>query len=673
MRGKIYILSTWIIFFVPFSIYGSEQPYKVQKTLKHEVTVTLKLLQIYITDKKGNPITDLAKSDFILYDNGKLKTITEFEKHLLTLPGEKADEEKPEIDKPIQPVKTPDKPPLITRKFLLFFDFAFNDAQGILKAEKAALHFIDTQLHPDDEVCIISYNTFKGLTLHEYFTTEHDKVRGVVESFGLKDAGGRAQNIIRDNFTEKREEGWIEEKRKILKGFQIDNYRSQVLNFSQELKDLAKALRYIPGRKHIILFSSGIANFILYSSTSGELRKSANIRNHYEEMCNELAASNSQVYPVNTAGKIVSHFKDRDDMGDYSLRNLAQLSGGIYYDNISSYKEITEQIHNITSSYYVLGYYIEDKWDGKYQKIKIKIKRKGCKVYGQSGYFNPKPFTEFSELEKLFHLIDLALSKRPLLQEPLYFPMITLSFSNKGKSNLVTISQISADIMRDISGGNIEVVTLIFDKKNNVVEMQKSLDSASKLAQDNVYFYSYFSLSPGDYDCRVVIRNLETGQGALSSSSITISENFDSGLILDPLLLLVPEKKAQYFEESDKNKKESTLSLSNIYSFDSTQYAPIVDSINKEITRIYAGVRCLTKDNTVSEIQFSAHLLHISSGKKIPISPFILNQIQELDSQIFLLELPIGELQSGKYSLYLLAEEITTQSKSHVNTTFTIK
>ncbi len=420
MRGKIYILTIWMIFFVPFLIYGSEQADKVQETLKHEVKVILKLIQVYVTDKKGNPATDLEKSDFLLYDNGKLKTITEFEKHILFLPGEKAEKEKP-----IKPVRTPKKPPLITRKFLLFFDFAFNDAQGILKAERAALHFIDTQLHPDDEVSVISYNTFKGLTLHEYFTTEHDKVRDVVESFGLKDAGGRVQNIIRDNSIENRGLDWMGDKKAILGEFQIDNYRSQVLNFSQELKDLAKALRYIPGRKHIILFSSGVANFILYSSNLRELRKSANIRKNYEEMCDELAASDCQVYPINTAGKIVSHFKDRDDMGDYSLRQLAKLSDGIYYDNISSYKEITEQIHNITSSYYVLGYYIEDKRDGKYRKIKIKVKRKGCKVFGQSGYFNPKPFTEFSELEKLFHLIDLALAEKPLSQVPVRFQMTT--------------------------------------------------------------------------------------------------------------------------------------------------------------------------------------------------------------------------------------------------------
>ena len=60
-----------------------------QETLQHEVTVTLKLIQVYVTDKKGNPITDLTKSDFVLHDNGKLEKITDFEKHFLSLPEKK--------------------------------------------------------------------------------------------------------------------------------------------------------------------------------------------------------------------------------------------------------------------------------------------------------------------------------------------------------------------------------------------------------------------------------------------------------------------------------------------------------------------------------------------------------------------------------------------------------
>ena len=55
--------------------------------LKHEVAVTLKLVQVYVTDKKGNPVLDLKKEDFVIHDNGKKKPKTEFEMHILALPS----------------------------------------------------------------------------------------------------------------------------------------------------------------------------------------------------------------------------------------------------------------------------------------------------------------------------------------------------------------------------------------------------------------------------------------------------------------------------------------------------------------------------------------------------------------------------------------------------------
>jgi len=44
------------------------QETKQQPTqLKHEVKVTLKLVQVYVTDKKGNPVLDLTKDDILLF------------------------------------------------------------------------------------------------------------------------------------------------------------------------------------------------------------------------------------------------------------------------------------------------------------------------------------------------------------------------------------------------------------------------------------------------------------------------------------------------------------------------------------------------------------------------------------------------------------------------------
>ena len=680
-----------VTFFLNFIFHGTNLNSRViqeQETLHYEVTVILKLIQVYVTDKKGNPVTDLTQSDFEIYDNGKLKPIAHFEKHILSAP-----------EKEVRPTKTPSK---MNRKFFLLFDFAFNTPAGVMRAKKAALHFIDTQLFPSDEVGVLSYSTKKGLTMHEYLTTDHQRVREIVESFGVKEVLGRAEELediysgaieqiepedIKTREYETQIDREIERMKSNVRLFQKEVYKQEVSNFCLEIEKLAKVFRYIPGYKQVILFSRGIADFILYGKgIYGKLRTEedilfakpryfeavygdAGLREKYEKMAKELRASNSPLYAINVESqKLRMHPESRVMMGIHSLKRLSKVTGGKYFSNTMDYKKIMEEIQNLTSTYYVLGYYIDEKWDGKYHKIKVKVKRKGCKVYGQGGYFNPKPFTKYTKFEKLLHLIDLALSERPHFQEPLKFPLIALPYSTKEKSNILILTKIPSEKIRKISGRKMEIVTLIFDSKNNIVEFKRSELNTSKTAKNNLYYYTFSSLSPGQYNCRIVIRNLETGKGAVASSSVTIPEKPDSGLKLYPPLLLTPKKNAYYL----KSEKER-LSLSDIYPFNSTQYSPVVRELSPQTSKLLAVVRCLVINISHPEIKISGYLIQLSSGKRTPLSISVLSQYKGQNSQVFLIEIPIGNLKSGKYFLYLFADEMSNKLRATTNTTFEIK
>ncbi|MGQ9673154.1 MAG: hypothetical protein ACUVV5_08475 [Candidatus Aminicenantales bacterium] len=50
-------------------------------------------------------------------------------------------------------------------------------------------------------------------------------------------------------------------------------YRWQEMTFATLIRDLAKALRYIPGRKLIVLFFSGSAGEVVYSGNIFESSK----------------------------------------------------------------------------------------------------------------------------------------------------------------------------------------------------------------------------------------------------------------------------------------------------------------------------------------------------------------------------------------------------------------
>lgn len=648
--------------FVEKSQSQTEKSEIKQETLQHEVQVTLKLVQVYVTDKRGNPVTDLEKEDFDLYENGKRKIITEFEKHVLSMPPSKAEHEK----KAYATEK-------MNRKFFLFFDFAFNNPRGIIKSKESALHFIDTQLQPNDEVGVFSYSTLKSLTLHEYLTKDHKKVREVVEGFGLKDVLGRAEDVEEQYGKAKGEisslradeepppiagtkHSWLQQFWGLrLKSLEADRLvcKAQVSNFSLKIKELAKALRHIPGRKNIILFSCGPPYSITYGTDKREL---------YIEMFKELAASNSSVFAVNTDELDSLIHKEDRWTGIYPLQRLARVTGGKYFNFNLDYKEVIEEINNSTSSYYVLGYYIDEKWDGKYNKIEVKIKKKGYKVHSQQGYFNPKPFAKYSDLEKRLHLIDLALTENPQFQTPINFPSVTLPCSVRGKSGLVIISKIPVEKIKEISGEEVEIISIVFDKENNIVKLKRDEADFSRIPKENIYYSCLLSLASGEFKCRIVIRNLDTGRGAVSSSSVTIPENLKSGIKLYPPLLLKVERDAFYLKGPPP-----------VYPFDKTQYSPLIEEFKRGISRLLAVVRCSVSDIRKPDIKLSASLIYQSTGKEIPITISVLKKYQENNTEIFFIELRTEELQSGKYFLYIFGDEMSTKSNSHVSTIFMVK
>ena len=642
----------------------STQEKKLETQLQHEVTVTMKLVQVYVTDKNGNPLMDLSKDDFILYDNGKLQTITDFEKHILAQPSKKVTKEVKEAE----PSQIPMPPLRMNRKFLLLLDLFQTDMAGIQRSKTAALHFIDTQLQPTDEVGFLSYSQNQGLVLNEYLTADHQKVRDAIQK--IKSVPGR----IYDPF--ERVDPTEEEK---------EFKKMRALQFAKDMTEFAKSLRYIPGIKNVILFSGGISRTLLYDKEAerdalGIPKTNPALREAYDELGKELASSNTPVYAVDTIGTrqqlLEKKGGEMDELGDHSLKMLSDISGGQYFADVVTYEAIAEKIQNVTSNYYVLGYYIDEKWDGKYHDIKVEVKRKGCEVHAQKGYFNPKPFTEFSEFEKKFHLMDLALSESPYFQEPLRFPSISLPCSNEKESNLVLISEIPAEKIKETMTGKKEMFILVFNEENAVVESTRGEVDFAAIPQQSIYHYSILSLSSGKYKCRVVIRDLETGLGAVASSSVSIPESLDSGIRIYTPLLLIPEKKAFYLgtTKASKEKAESEYSpLANIYYSLSNDNSPLLDELERGTSTLLGIVLCSILNIQEPEVDLTANLIDQASYEKIPLTLSIISVKSKEKIDIILIELRLPELQPGTYSLEIIAKESSSNSSSQVSRTFRIK
>jgi VWFA-related protein len=617
------------------------------------------------------------------------------------------------------------------RKFFLFFDFAFNDLSGIARAKEAALHFIDTQISPSDTVGIVTYSTLKGLVLHEYFTTDHEKIRELVKDIGLQEILGRAGRMLEEQELQlmfKSERALMDERlfpefARVIEGIKENTrtmredmlriggkmeFRHQALHFSSVVRDWARALRYIPGYKHIIMFSSGIPNWLMYRSAvemAPQLNKvnlpasdTFDLRSRYEDMARELAVANSPVYAVNVAGmysdfmeregKTIfsraltkddeqpsSYIEDRNRRGITSLLNLAKDTGGKYYENTKSPKESVEEIQTLTGSYYVLGYYINEKRDGKFHKVKVEVKRKDCKVYAQRGYFNPKPFDRFSDLEKKIHLVDLALSEKPLFGDPIEIPMVALPVSSGKRERVVIVSESAGDTP-GVWGENTEIVFLVFDDKENIVGYRGIKGDDPGLTHENILPYVVLPLYPGQFECRVVIRNLKTGESAVASASVFIPAESGVGLKLFPPLWLTSEPKTLFLnvgnKKTDSGEKEYSA-LVNLYAFDPVLYSPLVGDVRRG-SKLLAKFRCSLVNIPDTELKLYARLIHQPTGNKIPMDYSFANNMDGLigSTGILSLEIQTDNLEAGKYFLYLFAEDLKSQTKSMTTSSFTV-
>jgi VWFA-related protein len=694
---------------------ASQEAAQLQKPLQHEVSVTLKLVQVYVTDKKGRPVQDLQKSDFSVYDNGQKKEIADFEKHILTGPASKVEPQPPEekiIPTPIPPAA---QVTVMTRKFFFFFDFAFNNQKGVNKAKEAALHFIDTALIPGDQVGLLSYSMLKGISIHEYLTTNHGKVREAVEVINAKDIAGRAEDIEEEYWrraqegTPKDEEARRYQKSASQLNMERQESKNQALNFILKMTALAKALRYVPGQKHLILFSTGIPSSLIYGN---RLERQADqkkidagdyvLHTQNEEMLKELTAANCTVFTFDTreAAMVPSLFaydqqtfeqhnrdiftesggtkgtvnvlKDDNITGWYSISRISKVTGGKYFSNINEYERNLDQLQSLTGTYYVLGYYINEQWDGRYHKIKVDVKRKGVEVRAQSGYFNPKPFREYSDLEKQLHLFDLVLTERPLLQTPLRFSVTTLSYFAGEESRLQMLSKIPPDAIEKFSGKKVEIVSLVFDEKENLAGLQRTETDLTKYHGMDVFYTSGASLEPGQYKCRLVIRDLDTGDAAVASERVHIAKKAFTGLSLHSPLLLVPGGNFAYFEGTGVKKKEA-ISWKDVYPYDRAQYSPIIGEVSQGTLKLYAVVPCSITGILLPDITLTAFLINSASGEKIPLTISILNNTLKEDIEIQFVEFPLNNIPPGKYLFYLHAEEAGTNLVSYAQTPLIIK
>ena len=377
---------------------GAKPPQQPQTTFRTGIDAVT--VDAIVTDKQGNPVTDLTAADFEIKENNKVQTIDTFKRVDLT--GDKFDVD-PAKAAPILSMETMEREAARddVRLVTIFLD-DYHTRKGNAMATRDKVAKFITELDPRDMVAVMYPLT---PTVAITFSRDHDGIARAIQKF----AGRKYE------YTPQYPQEQIYYR---LTRPQIEELRNSIV--IDALEGLCVYLGTLrQGRKTVLYVSEGMASSLpieiesngAISSTPGsaasQMRDRAdfqalaglNMRMH--DIFQAAARTNTSIYTLDPRGLATGEF-DLSDPGNVpfesdrkvlnestdNLRVLADQTDGRAIVGRNDPLPALRQMVKDSSAYYLLGYTsTEAPRDGKFHEIKLTLKRKGLDVRYRKGYW----------------------------------------------------------------------------------------------------------------------------------------------------------------------------------------------------------------------------------------------------------------------------------------------
>ncbi len=426
-----------------FGWTGQQKPGEAER---HEVRVRLVLVDAIVT-KDGNFVTDLAKDEFEIYEDGKKVPIDSFE--LISF-GERRPAPGQEKT-PLGPVDEPRK------QLVVVFDGINSWTRNLEEGSRKIVDELVSLAELGNEVMILQMSEGRGLQVLQDFTTDADRIKkAMVRASGTiwVDKSLDAAKLFQEvgiEATGEMEEGTryaerlqpvLEEEYLYLERTKFEMALGGLLGVANMIKDLA-------GRKTVLFISDGFPDIsaktldskVTESEAAGTVsgartpqldirRETAQVRvfdpfnilqrkkiMSAEEVVRELIrfanAHNISIYaldPDNFVKYLMLataeygpremvmqslDLRQRDRISRVqNLRWLADDTGGASLIGAAKYDRFSTIMSTDLNSYYQMSYYPPRKEpDNAYHKIDVKVSRSGCDIRSRKGY------TDYSDSE----------------------------------------------------------------------------------------------------------------------------------------------------------------------------------------------------------------------------------------------------------------------------------
>jgi len=362
------------------ALLGQSSP---QPQATFRVRVDAVAIDASVTDAAGNPVTNLTADDFEILEDKKPQTITSFT--VVNIPAERL--ERPQFaGRAIEPdVQTNQQPE--GRLYVFVLDEVAPDQA--LRTRRFLRRFIEQYFGAND-VAAVSFLGRARAASAQSLTSNPRLLLESIDSFtgGFPSApaanpqipGGRPPDTLAGPDPEA---------------------TMAARNSMDALKKISEAVAAIKGRRKMLLLFS--------ESLRVDMQKVVDYRGGTLSLAEEDAhkaitaatRNNVTIYPIDPRGLTPDGGLGEDESAptvdsigrmetSQGMRALGAVTGGFSVVNSNSFDAAFSRIVRENSSYYVMGYSsTNDRRDGRYRRLQVRVRRPGLQVRARAGYLGP--------------------------------------------------------------------------------------------------------------------------------------------------------------------------------------------------------------------------------------------------------------------------------------------
>ncbi|HKC86741.1 MAG TPA: VWA domain-containing protein, partial [Blastocatellia bacterium] len=361
-------------------------------------------LRAVVTDKRGQPITDLKKEDFELMENGKPQEVSFFSVVKIPGRGEAGPSAPPSAAAPAGAPGGATRPAeTIGRTVLLYVDTLHLSLQSLLTVKQALRKFIDERLTDQDLTAIVTSAGSLGVV--EQFTRDRRVLRYAIDRLsawpnsrdslftpyiaGMVDRGDR--DALRVATAIYAAEEHVAPNDPIVAQM-VQARARQVLSEATytrratliTLKEVVQRLSDLPGQRLLVMVSDGFTLFDtgggqdttdLQAVTSRAVRSGVVIYSIDAKGLQPPGLFDASIGSIPNDPRISSYVSAGERDLEDGLNALAKDTGGEAFFNTNDTAGAIGRALNDNQLYYTLAYYPAiDESDKKFRKITIRIK-----------------------------------------------------------------------------------------------------------------------------------------------------------------------------------------------------------------------------------------------------------------------------------------------------------